>query len=107
MLAWTIETLDRRVDREIASLPADIQAHLIHIGDMLTEYGPSNVGLPHVRHLEGALWEIRMKGRDGIGRAIYVTTEGRRIVILHAFTKKTQKTPAKALAKARKRAKEV
>ncbi len=107
MSVWTIETLDRRVDKEIASLPADIQARLIRIGDLIVEFGPSNVGMPHVRHLENALWEIRMKGRDGIGRAMYVVTEGQRIVIVHAFTKKTQKTPASALAKARKRAKEV
>lgn len=88
-------------------MPADVQAHLIHIGDLIAEFGPHNVGMPHVRHLEGALWEIRMKGRDGIGRAIYVTATGQRVVIIHAFAKKTQKTPAKALAKARKRAKEV
>jgi phage-related protein len=62
---------------------------------------------PHVKHLEGKLWEMRMKGRDGIARAIYVTTVGERVVVVHAFEKKTQKTPARALEIARERAKEV
>jgi phage-related protein len=60
-----------------------------------------------VKHLEGDLWELRMTGRDGISRAIYVTAQGRRVVILRAFIKKTQKTPPRELALARQRAKEV
>jgi phage-related protein len=62
---------------------------------------------PHIKHLEGKLWEMRMKGKDGIARAIYVTASGERVVVVHAFTKKTQKTPARALETARNRAKEV
>lgn len=62
---------------------------------------------PYVKHLEGKLWEMRMKGRDGIGRAIDVTATGKRILVVHAFTKMTQKTPARALEIARTRAKEV
>ena len=38
-----------------------------------------------------------MKGRDGIARAIYVTAQGERVIVLHAFVKKTQKTPQRAL----------
>jgi phage-related protein len=62
---------------------------------------------PHVKRLEGKLWEMRMKGRDGIARAIYVTATRERVVVVHAFEKKTQKTPARALEIARERAKEV
>lgn len=62
---------------------------------------------PYVKHLEGKLWEMRMRGRDGIARAIYVTATGERVVVVHAFVKKMQKTPATALAVARERAKEV
>jgi phage-related protein len=58
---------------------------------------------PYVKHLEGKLGEMRMKGKDGIARAIYVTAKGERVVVVHAFVKKTQKTPQTA----RKRAKEV
>ena len=48
-----------------------------------------------------------MKGKDGIARAIYVTAKGERVVVLHAFVKKTQKTPQAALEVARQRAEEV
>ena len=62
---------------------------------------------PYVKHLEGKLWEMRMKGKDGIARSIYVAATGQRVVILHSFMKKTQKTPQSALETARTRAKEV
>jgi len=62
---------------------------------------------PHVKPLRDKLWEMRMSGRDGIARAIYVLAHGRRIVILHAFAKKTQKTPPEAIRLALRRAKEV
>jgi phage-related protein len=58
-------------------------------------------------HLEGALWEMRLKGRSGIARAVYVTAVGRRIVVVHVFAKKTQKTPRREIEMALKRAKEV
>jgi phage-related protein len=60
-----------------------------------------------VKHLEGKLWELRMAGRDGISRAIYVTAAGRRVVVVRVFIKKTQKTPPRELELARQRAKEV
>jgi len=60
-----------------------------------------------VKHLEGKLWELRLKGKSGIARAIYVTLTGRRVVIVRAFVKKTQKTPLKELDVARERAKEL
>ena len=57
--------------------------------------------MPHIRHLEGKLWEMRMKGRDGIARAVYVARTGQRLTVLHIFIKKTQKTPRSALETAR------
>ena len=60
-----------------------------------------------VKHLDGKLWELRMTGRDGISRAIYVTASVQRVVILRAFVKKTQQTPKRELDIARQRAKEV
>jgi phage-related protein len=101
--------LDKRVDRELAKLPRDLFARFLWIADLLTGQGPENVGMPHVRSLSGAgsLWEIRMSGKDGIARAIYVKASGQRLVVVHGFQKKTQKTPKTALKTARKRAKEV
>jgi phage-related protein len=60
-----------------------------------------------VKHLEGPLWEMRMKGKSGIARAIYVTAVGKRIIIVHVFVKKTQKTPRREIITALKRAKEI
>jgi len=62
---------------------------------------------PYVKHLEDKLWEMRLKGKSGIARAVYVTAIGRRVVVVHVFTKKTEKTPRHEIEIARKRAKEV
>ena len=62
---------------------------------------------PYVKHLEGPLWKMRMKGRSGIARAVYVTAVGRRVVVVHVFEKKTQKTPRREIITALKRAQEV
>lgn len=104
MSGWTIEAISA-ARKEIKSLPRDLQARYFQIGDMLTEYGPSKVGMPHVRHLEGDLWEMRMKSKSGIARAVYFTVINKRIIVCAAFVKKTQKTPKRELDKARKRMK--
>ena len=62
---------------------------------------------PHVRKLQDRLWELRATGKDGIGRAIYVTASGRRVIVVHAFMKKTQTTPKATLRLAAARAKEI
>jgi phage-related protein len=62
---------------------------------------------PYVKHLQGKLWEMRLRGQDGIARALYVTAKGRRVVVLRVFTKKTPKTPPSEIKLALKRAKEV
>lgn len=106
-MKWTVETLDERVKAEIMSLPEGIQARIIHILELIEQVGLEQVHEPHIKYLENKLWEIRAKSPDGIGRAIYLTASGRRLVILHAFMKKAQKTPKQALEIARQRAKEV
>jgi phage-related protein len=60
-----------------------------------------------VKHLEGALWEMRLKGKDGIARAAYVTANGRRVIVVRVFSKKTQKTPRREIELSLKRAKEI
>ncbi len=60
-----------------------------------------------MKHLEDKLWEMRLKGKSGIARAVYVTAMGRRVVVVHVFTKKTEKTPRHEIEIARKRATEV
>jgi phage-related protein len=99
---WTV-ALHPDASAELLALPEDMRARFLRIADMLQEFGPHQVGLPHVRPLEGKLWEMRMQGRDGIARAVYVAMHGRRLLVLHVFVKKTQTTPRKALDIARKR----
>jgi phage-related protein len=106
-MAWIVETLNETVDVELEALPADVRARFDYITRLIEEFGLERVREPHVKHLHGPLWEMRMKGRDGISRAIYVTATGRRIVVVRVFVKKTQKTPGSEIALALKRAKEV
>ena len=106
-MLWTVETLNAAVDAELAALPEDMQARFTYISRLIEEFGLEQVREPHVKHLQGPLWEMRLKGRDGISRAIYVTATGQRVVVVRAFIKKTQTTPRKELELAMKRAKEV
>lgn len=62
---------------------------------------------PHVKHLDGSVWEIRVSGKSGITRALYVTVIGKRVVILRVFMKKTQKTPRREIELTRQRAKDI
>jgi phage-related protein len=107
MDAWRVEVLNDIVRAEIAALPQDIRAKLAHIVEMMVAAGPERMREPHVKPLRDKLWEMRMSGRDGIARAIYIAVRGRRIVILHAFVKQTQKTPPGAIRLALARAKEL
>ena len=106
-MVWRVEILDKRVERELDALAIDIRQRFLRIVELVGLHGVAAMREPHIKHLEGKLWEMRMKGKDGIARAIYVTAERERVVVLYAFTKKTQKTPARALEVARTRAKEV
>jgi phage-related protein len=92
-MAWIVELLDSRVRDELDALPADMRARFRRIVELIQAYGLEQMREPHVKHLEGSLWEMRMKGKDGISRAIYVTANGRRAVVVRVFVKKTQKTP--------------
>jgi len=106
-VTWVVETLNEAVDAEIEAMPVDIRAAFTRLAQRIEAVGLEHIREPHVKHLRGKLWEMRFSGRDGIGRAIYVTAIGRRIVVLHAFIKKTAKTPVSALDIAEKRAKDI
>ncbi len=104
---WTVETLNGAVDRELEALPVDQRAKFLRIAELIESKGLDRVREPYVKHLEGLLWEIRMRGRDGISRALYVTARERRVVVVRVFVKKTQKTPRREINLALERAKEV
>jgi phage-related protein len=106
-MRWTVETLNAAVDAEIEALPKDMRARLSRLRSIIEEVGFGGLPYDSVKHLEEKLWELRITGRDGISRAIYVTAAGRRVVIVRVFVKKTQKTPPRELELARQRAKEI
>ncbi len=106
-MAWTVETLNDVVDAELEELPADMLARFRHISELIEEFGLEQVREPHVKHLRASLWEMRLKGKDGISRALYVTAVGRRVVVVRVFIKKTQKTPNREIQLALNRAKEI
>ena len=99
--------LNALVEAEVRSLPADMRARLEQISRMIEEFGLEGIRASDVTHLRGPLCEIRIRGRDGISRALYVTAAGRRVVIVRVFIKKTRTTPAREIELALKRAKEV
>lgn len=105
-MEWTVETLSA-VDAEIEALPVSLRARLIRLLETLENVGFDALRAPHVRHLEGKLWELRVQAKGGIARGIYVTATGRRVVVLHVFAKKSRKTPRRALATARERMRQV
>ena len=104
---WTVEFLDVAVQAALAAMPRDIRASFERIVGLIESHGLERVREPYVKHLEGPVWEMRMKGRDGIARAAYVTASGRRIVVVHVFAKKTQKTPRREIETALRQAQEV
>ena len=106
-MSWTVTLLNDVVAAELEALPADIRARFVRTATLIESQGLERVGAPHVKHLEARLWEIRMRGRDGIARAIYVTASGRRVVVVRVFVKKTQKAPRSEIELAIRRAKEV
>jgi phage-related protein len=105
-VTFLVEYCHPRVLAEVESWPVDVLADYAHLVELLAEHGP-NLRLPHSRAMGEGLFELRPRGKSGIGRAFYLFLVGRRVVIVHAFIKKSQQTPDKELRIARKRMKDL
>lgn len=105
-MSWKITFFNHKVETEVLAFPAGILANFLHILEMIEEFGPA-LGKPHTAPMGNGLFEIRAKGKEGIGRAFFCAVKGQEIVILHSFVKRTQRTPMKELEKARRRLKEL
>ncbi len=105
-MTWRIKFFNEKVEQETLSFPSGILANLLHVFELVEEFGPA-LGKPYTAPLGDGLFEIRAKGKEGIGRSIFITVKGQEIIILHSFIKKTQKTPLRELNIAKKRMKEV
>jgi len=103
---WTINYFNELVQKEIVEWPIGIYADFLRLVCLMEKQG-ADLRLPHSRAMGEGLFELRCKGKEGIGRAFYCTMVGRQIIILHSFIKKTQETPDRELKTARKRLKEV
>ena len=105
-MKWQITFYNEKVEQITLNFPPGILANFLHIAEMIEEFGIS-IGKPYIASMGGGLFEIRAKGKEGIGRSFFCTIKGAEIIILHSFVKKSQKTPKKELNLARKRMKEV
>jgi phage-related protein len=107
MMSWTAVFATSEVREELEALPRDMRASFERIVGLIQTFGLERIHEPYIKHLGDKMWEMRLKGKDGIARAIYITAVGKRVVILRVFTKKTQKTPQREIELARQRAKGV
>lgn len=106
-ISWKIEFYSKKVEGNIGEWPADIIAKFIWISQVIEVFGPDNIGMPHIKSLKKGLFEIRIKAKEGVARALFCTNKGKIIIILNGFIKKTEKTPASELELAYVRMKEL
>lgn len=105
-MPWTIAHHAKDVEAFVLALPDGLLARYLRLTDMILEFGP-NLGMPHTRAMGDGLFELRVKGKEGIARVFFCTVIGQRIIMLHGFIKKSEKTPPKELKMARLRLSEV
>ena len=103
---WQVTFYSAAFQKELLLLPAGFVARFLRYAERMEVYGP-DLGMPHTRAMGDGLFELRLKAAEGIARVFYCTLVWRRIVMLHQFVKKSEKTPRKELEVARKRMKEV
>ncbi len=105
-MEWSIEYHSLKVEEDILELPEGLLSRYFKLTELIIEFGP-NLGMPHTRAIENGLFELRVKGKEGIARVFFCTKAGKRIIVLHSFIKKTRKTPKKELKLANERMLEV
>jgi phage-related protein len=105
-VSWKVTFHSPRVEDEVLALSSGFVARFLRYAERMEVFGP-DLGMPHTRAMGGGLFELRIKAAEGIARVFYCTVVDRRIVFLHQFVKKTDKTPAKELRIAQNRMKDV
>ncbi len=103
---WKVTFYNGRVEAELHALPAGFIARFIRYAERMEVYGP-DLGMPHTRPMGDGLFELRLKAAEGIARVFFCTVVARKIVVLHQFVKKSEKTPTRELKIARNRMKEL
>ncbi len=105
-MCYAIDYYSDEAADAILDLPDGLAARYVVLTRRITAVGP-DLGLPHTKSLGDGLFELRLKGPEGIARVFFCTLMGRRVMMLHSFVKKTQKTPQRDLDVARERMKEL
>ncbi len=105
-MSYEIEYYSEAVFKEIEGMPMPLGVRYVALTERMKETG-GNLGTPHTKAMGDGLLELRLKADKQIARVFYCTMIGKRIVMLHSFVKKTQKTPKKELRIAKKRMNEV
>ena len=103
---YTITYNSETVQEEILALPDSLAARYIVLTRRMVALGP-NLSEPHTKALGEGLFELRLKGAEGIARVFFCTLVGKRIVMLHSFIKKSEKTPPRERKIAESRMKEI
>ncbi|WP_353173018.1 type II toxin-antitoxin system RelE/ParE family toxin [Paracandidimonas soli] len=105
-MRYSIHYYSESVQADIMALPETLQARYAALSRRMLDSGP-NLGEPHTKAFGRSLFELRLKGAEGIARVFYCTLVGRRIVMLHSFVKKTDRTPLTERRIAETRLKEI
>ena len=105
-MGYTISYYSDAARADIDALPLTIRVRYAALTARMVVHGP-NLGAPHTEAFGGGLFALRLKGTEGIARVFYCTCIARRIVMLHSFTKKSQKTPPRERRIAEVRLKEI
>lgn len=105
-MKWHIKYYNQKLEEEILNLPDGLLARYLRLTDLMCEFG-ANLGMPHTKALDGGLFELRVKSKEGIARVFFCTKIGKKIVMLNSFVKKSQKTPKNQLRIAKTRMSEV
>jgi phage-related protein len=103
---WTLSFYSDRLEAELHALPTRFLARFLRYAERMEVVGP-DLGMPHTRAMGDGLFELRLKAAEGIARVFYCTVVDRKIVFLHQFVKKSNKTPIRELKVARERMREV
>lgn len=104
---WKIEFVNQKAAAEFEQLPLVLKAKFEHISNLVQRYGPFYIGMPYIKHIQEKIWEIRLNSHSISGRSLYTIATKQKIIILHSFIKKEQKTTKRALSLGRKRLKEI
>ena len=103
---YTINYYSDAVQEQIMELPDTLAARYIVLTRRMIALGP-NIGEPHTKAFGDGLFELRLKGAEGIARVFFCTLVGKHIVMLHSFIKKSERTPTRERKVAETRMKEI